>query len=90
MVTPVDTGAHLRSGYLIRTAQSPPDPLSLQPAPADPPLVNVPVEFHLQNAIYVSQWFILAGVIALSWWRLVRAGRHPDNADTMPPMEPVA
>lgn len=80
----------LRSGYLIRTAQEPPDPLSLQPAPATPPSSDAPAEFHLQNAIYVSQWFLLAGIVVLGWWRLRLAGRDPDDAQEVRPMEPVA
>jgi hypothetical protein len=80
----------LRSGYLIRTAQSPPDPLSLQPAPAAPPHSDAPAEFHLQNAIYVTQWMLLAGIIVVGWWRLRGAGQKPHVADDTRPMEPVA
>lgn len=84
--------AHRRAGYLIRTAQSPPDPLSLQPVPAAPPRNHAPAEFHLQNAIYVSQWFLLAGLVVLSWWKLRQIdpvdkglgsdllGEHPSTA----------
>lgn len=62
----------LRSGYLIRTAQVPPDPLSLQPVPSSPPTERSPASFHLQNAIYVVQWFLLVGFVAIAWWRLRR------------------
>lgn len=65
----------LPAGYLIRTAQSPPDPLSLQPVPATPPHDHAPREFHLQNAIYVVQWFILAIIVVVTWWRFLRASR---------------
>jgi surfeit locus 1 family protein len=66
----------LHAGYLIRTAQSPPDPLSLQPAPAAGPATDQPREFHLQNAVYVVQWFLLALVVIVSWWRLHRLRRR--------------
>jgi hypothetical protein len=62
-----------RSGYLVRTAQSPPDPLSLQPVPSPPPDNGAPAEFHFQNAIYVVQWWFFAVLVAVSWWRLVHA-----------------
>lgn len=57
---------------LVRTAQSPPDPLSLQPVPAAPPNVAAPRQFHLQNAIYVVQWYLLVVVVIVAWWRLRR------------------
>jgi cytochrome oxidase assembly protein ShyY1 len=67
------TGYSLRSGYLVRTAQPPPDPLSLQPVPTDPPASHAETQFHLQNAIYVVQWYLLVGIVILAWWRLRRA-----------------
>jgi cytochrome oxidase assembly protein ShyY1 len=79
----------LPSGYLIRTAQSPPDPLSLQPVPAAPPHVHAPREFHLQNAIYVVQWFLLAIIAVVAWWRFLRASRRPQTADDQRPLEPA-
>jgi hypothetical protein len=66
------TDGWLTSGYLVRTAQSPPDPLSLQPVPLPPPADRAPDEFHLQNAIYVTQWWLLALFMVGFWWRLVR------------------
>jgi surfeit locus 1 family protein len=71
----------LPAGFLIRTAQSPPDPLSLQPVPAAPPDDHAPKEFHLQNAIYVVQWFLLAIIAVVTWWRFLQASRHPVPAD---------
>jgi cytochrome oxidase assembly protein ShyY1 len=65
----------MTSGYLVRTAQSPPDPLSLQPVPATPPAGHAADAFHLQNAIYVVQWWLLALIVGGAWWRLMRAGR---------------
>lgn len=79
----------LPAGYLIRTAQSPPDPLSLQPVPAAPPDDHAPKEFHLQNAIYVVQWFLLAIIAVVTWWRFLRASRHPQPADDGRPLEPA-
>jgi surfeit locus 1 family protein len=79
----------LPDGYLIRTAQSPPDPLSLQPVPAAPPRDHAPKEFHLQNAIYVVQWFLLAIIAVVAWWRFLRASRRPETADDQRPLEPA-
>jgi cytochrome oxidase assembly protein ShyY1 len=87
----IGTNTALRSalptGYLIRTAQSPPDPLSLQPVPAAPPDDHAPSEFHLQNAIYVVQWFLLAIIAVVAWWRFLRASRQPHPADDQQPLE---
>jgi cytochrome oxidase assembly protein ShyY1 len=74
---------------LIRTAQSPPDPLSLQPVPAAPPDDHAPNEFHLQNAIYVVQWFLLAIIAVVTWWRFLRASRQPHPAGDQQPLEPA-
>jgi cytochrome oxidase assembly protein ShyY1 len=74
-VSAAGSNAYLSSGYLVRTAQSPPDPLSLQPVPVPPPANQAPDEFHLQNAIYVTQWWLLAAIMVGFWWRLVRPGR---------------
>jgi surfeit locus 1 family protein len=79
----------LPAGYLIRTAQSPPDPLSLQPVPAAPPQVHAPKQFHLQNAIYVVQWFLLAIIAVVTWWRFLRASRETHTADDQRPLEPA-
>jgi hypothetical protein len=60
----------------VRTAQSPPDPLSLQPVPSAPATVaGGSKEFHLQNAVYTSQWWIFAVLIIVYWWRLLREER---------------
>jgi len=85
------TGAppHLRSGYLVRTAQVPPDPLSLQPVPEPAPRSNAPAEFHLQNAIYVVQWFLLAAIVLVIWWRLRRAMQQAARADGPRQLESV-
>jgi cytochrome oxidase assembly protein ShyY1 len=83
------TSAALPAGYLIRTAQSPPDPLSLQPVPSAPPRVHAAQQFHLQNAIYVVQWFVLAIIVVVTWWRFLRASREPRVADDQRPLEPA-
>ena len=82
--------AHLWSGYVIRTAQAPPDPLSLQPVPAAAPHITAPAEFHLQNAIYVVQWFLLAVIAVVMWWRFLRASREWDTAADKRALEPAA
>jgi cytochrome oxidase assembly protein ShyY1 len=87
--TSAGASAHLWLGYLIRTAQSPPDPLSLQPVPAAPPHNDAPDEFHLQNAIYVAQWFLLALIVPVGWWRFLRASRKPATTNEARPLEPV-
>jgi cytochrome oxidase assembly protein ShyY1 len=74
----------------MRTAQAPPDPLSLQPIPAAPPHDNAPAEFHLQNAIYVVQWFLLALIVPVAWWRFLRSTRESRTTDDTRPLEPVA
>lgn len=77
-------GPRVRDGYLVRTAQSPPDPLSLQPVPSSPPATAAaPAEFHLQNAIYVVQWWFFAALVAVSWWRLVRREDEPSTEDRL-------
>ena len=78
-VLPTNSAARsaLPAGYLIRIAQSPPDPLSLQPVPAAPPDDHAPNDFHLQNAIYVVQWYLLAVIAVATWWRFLRARRRP-------------
>jgi cytochrome oxidase assembly protein ShyY1 len=79
----------LPAGYLIRIAQSPPDPLSLQPVPAVPPDDHAPKDFHLQNAIYVVQWYLLAIIALVTWWRFLRASRRPHPADDQQPLVPA-
>lgn len=85
------TASHsaLPSGYLVRTAQSPPDPLSLQPVPAAAPDDHAPQEFHLQNAIYVVQWYLLAIIAVVTWWRFLRARRRPHPVDDQRPLAPA-
>jgi cytochrome oxidase assembly protein ShyY1 len=85
------TGARsaLPAGYLIRIAQSPPDPLSLQPVPTVPPDDHAPKEFHLQNAIYVVQWYLLAIIAVGTWWRFLRASRRLHHADDQRPLAPA-
>jgi cytochrome oxidase assembly protein ShyY1 len=66
-----------RSGYLIRTAQTPPDPLSLQPVPSKPVQTTSGArEFHLQNAVYTVQWWVFAILVVVFWWRLLRDERR--------------
>jgi cytochrome oxidase assembly protein ShyY1 len=76
------TGSTARAGYLVRTAQSPPDPLSLQPVPSKPTATTSggSKEFHLQNAVYTSQWWIFAVLVVVYWWRLLRDERSLHGA----------
>jgi cytochrome oxidase assembly protein ShyY1 len=89
-VLPAGTAPHAWAGFVIRTAQAPPDPLSLQPVPAAPPHVTAPAQFHLQNAIYVVQWFLLAVIAVVMWWRFLRASREWDTAEHKRALEPAA
>jgi cytochrome oxidase assembly protein ShyY1 len=74
-------GRAARSGYVLRTAQTPPDPLSLQPVPSRPPsTAGGAKEFHLQNAVYTSQWWIFAVLVVVYWWRLLRDERALPSA----------
>jgi len=73
-VTASSTAA--RPGLLVRTAQSPPDPLSLQPVPSKPVSTSGGTkQFYLQNAVYTSQWWIFAALVVVYWWRLLRGER---------------
>ncbi len=66
-----------RSGYLLRTAQTPPDPLSLQPVPSQPVhTTGGAKEFHLQNAVYTVQWWVFAVLVVVFWVRLLRDERR--------------
>ena len=74
-------GGTPRSGYLLRTAQAPPDPLSLQPVPSRPlSTAGGAKELHLQNAVYTSQWWIFAVLVVVYWWRLLRDERARPSA----------
>lgn len=73
----ITTTASDRAGYLVRTAQTPPDPLSLQPVPSRPlQTTSGAKEFHLQNAVYTVQWWVFAVLVVVFWWRLLRDERR--------------
>lgn len=73
----IPTTASDHSGYLVRTAQTPPDPLSLQPVPSKPvQTTSGAKEFHLQNAVYTVQWWVFAVLVVVFWWRLLRDERR--------------
>jgi cytochrome oxidase assembly protein ShyY1 len=77
----VATMASDRAGYVVRTAQTPPDPLSLQPVPSQPvQTTGGAKEFHLQNAVYTVQWWVFAILVVVFWWRLLRDERR-DRAE---------
>jgi cytochrome oxidase assembly protein ShyY1 len=66
-------GYPARDGYVVRTAQEAPDPLSLQPVPSQAP-VGPPgaKQFYLQNAVYTVQWWVFVLLIPVIWYRLFR------------------
>jgi cytochrome oxidase assembly protein ShyY1 len=64
----------VRAGYVVRTAQSPPDPLSLQPVPSQPPRIRTVVKrLYLLNAFYSVQWWVFGVLVIVAWFRLFRA-----------------
>ena len=66
-------GYPARDGYVVRTAQVAPDPLSLQPVPSQaPPGRPGAKQFYLQNAVYTVQWWVFALLIPLIWFHLFR------------------
>lgn len=91
-VLAADLSGPMHDGYLIRTAQIPPDPLSLQPVPtpAPPPSGPPPQQFHLQNFLYTLQWNILAIAVLVMWWRLLRDdARIRSQQPTPSPSDPA-
>ena len=63
-----------RTGYVVRTAQVPPDPLSLEPVPSQPPPAPPGAkQFYLQNGLYTIQWGLFALLILYCWYRLFRS-----------------
>jgi len=80
-------GGQLRDGYLVRTAQTPPDSLASQPVP--PPAVAGSAgqvrQFHLQNALYTAQWFLFAAFVVFMWLRILR-----DDLSRTAPTAPAA
>lgn len=64
----------VRAGYVERTAQSPPDPLSLQPVPSQPPRERTVVKrLYLLSAFYSVQWWAFGALVIVAWVRLFRA-----------------
>jgi cytochrome oxidase assembly protein ShyY1 len=64
----------VREGYVVRTAQTPPDPLSLQPVPSQSPRVRTVVKrLYLLSAIYSVQWWAFGVLVIVAWLRLFRA-----------------
>jgi cytochrome oxidase assembly protein ShyY1 len=68
-----ELGYPARDGYVLRTAQVAPDPLSLQPVPSQaPPAPPGAKQFYLQNAVYTVQWWVFALLMPVIWYRLFR------------------
>ena len=72
-----------RDGYVVRTAQNPPDPLSLQPIPSQAPRQpRTAKQFYLLSGAYSVQWWVFGVLVICGWVRLFRAdlgdlGAHP-------------
>ncbi|MDT4939578.1 MAG: hypothetical protein QOG80_3249 [Pseudonocardiales bacterium] len=63
-----------RDGYVVRTAQNPPDPLSLQPVPSRaPPGPTGASQFYLLSAVYSVQWWFFGVLVICAWLRLFMA-----------------
>jgi hypothetical protein len=78
-----------RNGYVIRTAQTPPDPLSLQPVPSQAPLAPKGAkQFHLLSAFYTAQWWLFAVLILGAWQRLFSAELAEKRGDPVAGGEP--
>ena len=74
-----------RDGYVVRTAQNPPDPLSLQPVPSQAPRESKAAkQLYLLSAFYSVQWWLFGVLVVWAWLRLFSA----DLGDRRP--RPVA
>ena len=63
-----------RDGYVVRTAQNPPDPLSLQPVPSQGPREpKTAKQLYLLSAFYSVQWWVLGLLVIWAWLRLFSA-----------------
>ncbi len=69
------------AAYVVRTAQLPPDPLSLQPVPSQPPPSPPGAKkLYVLNAFYAIQWWIFALLVLYTWQRLFSAERASQAA----------
>jgi cytochrome oxidase assembly protein ShyY1 len=58
----------LYSVYVVRTAQSPPDPTALDPVAVSLPEASWTA--GARNLAYGIQWWVFAGFTAFMWWRI--------------------
>lgn len=83
----------LYAAYVVRTAQSPPDPTALEAvSPAAP---NASWTAGIHNLVYAIQWVVFAAFTAFMWWRIARdrVADHQamgDGAPQTPQGAPVA
>jgi surfeit locus 1 family protein len=62
----------LYSGYVVLSAQVPPDPLLAKAALPRPPASSAA---GWRNLAYAGQWLLFAGFVVFMWWRFVREPR---------------
>lgn len=89
----------LYSVYVVRTAQSPPDPARLEPVAVSLPEASWTA--GARNLAYGIQWWVFAAFTAFMWWRVARdrvldhramdaASASDQAAAREPPRTPVA
>jgi surfeit locus 1 family protein len=62
----------LYSGYVVMSAQMPPEPRLAKPALPSPPPSSAA---GWRNLAYAGQWLLFAGFVIFMWWRFVREPR---------------
>ena len=80
----------VHDGYLVATAQQPPDATALTGVHADPPGTAVP-GFFWQHVGYVGLWWLFAVFVVAFWVRLLRDDVQDDAASLVgaePPAVP--
>ncbi len=60
----------LYSGYVVRTAQDPPDPD--ESTAVSPTLPDPSWQAGVRNLVYAVQWWVFAAFTAFMWWRVAR------------------
>jgi surfeit locus 1 family protein len=62
----------LYSGYVVLSAQAPPDPLLAKAGLPVPPPSSAA---GWRNLAYAGQWLLFAGFVVFMWWRFIREPR---------------